>query len=50
MYLDPAIQATCAFFISLTPSMLQSLLQVTLRFICSLGSGSDRGAPVFAEA
>ena len=47
MYLDPAIQATCAFFISLTPSMLQSLLQVTLRFICSLGSGSDRGPPRF---
>ncbi|KAK8827721.1 hypothetical protein WA577_007268 [Blastocystis sp. JDR] len=36
MYLDPAIQAT----------MLQSLLQVTLRFICSLGSGSDQAVVI----
>ena len=47
MYLDPAIQATSSPHRSITRRMLQSLLQVTLRFICSLGSGSDRWGPPF---
>ena len=49
MYLDPAIQATQDCCRCLTHSMLQSLLQVTLRFICSLGSGSDRWGPPFSH-